>query len=80
VRRSVLLQKTYSVHHNAIQELSRPDPTLLWQRELGVSDNDDELIPLVITVLGYLRAAYVPYVPKSASNQPSETLLTKNSY
>lgn len=74
---SFLLQHTYTVHRDVIDLIAAARFDRLWEVDLGARDTDAELIPLVHELVTGVREAYGPFVPVTASGQPTETLITK---
>ncbi len=74
---SFLLQHAYTVHLRVIDKLFEPPVSALWEREFGASDNDVELVPIILESIKAVREAYRPFAPTAESRQASDTLVTK---
>ena len=74
---SFLLQHAYTVHFGVIDKLFAPPVSALWEREFGASDNDVELVPIILESIVAVREAYRPFAPAAESRQASDTLVTK---
>jgi hypothetical protein len=74
---SFLLQHTYTIHLGVIDQLMAPQFSVLWEREFGASDDDLNLVPIVLDMIDAVREAYRPFAPSAESRQASDTLVTK---
>lgn len=74
---SFLLQYTYTVHLGVIDQLCAPEYAGLWEREVGASGRDLELVKTIMNAARAIREAYRPFAPKSEARQASDILVTK---
>jgi hypothetical protein len=64
---SFLLQHTYTIHLEVIDQLAAPQFSVLWEREFGATDDDLQLVPLILEVINAIRTAYAPFTRRPAS-------------
>jgi hypothetical protein len=69
-----LFQCGYTVHYGVIDRIFQPQFSSLWTREFGISDNDADLIPIIIDAVEAVRDAYRPVAD---SREATDTLVTK---
>lgn len=74
---SFLLQYTYTVHRPVIGVLCDRRFDRLWSTDVGTTDTDHQLIPVILDLVIAIRHAYKPFAPTRNSNQPTDTLVTK---
>ena len=74
---SFLLQHAYTVHRDVIDVLAEARFRALWSHDFGANPDDTLLIPNVLELVMAVREAYLPFVPKGGTTQPTDTLLTK---
>jgi hypothetical protein len=55
-----LLEHDYTVHLPVIDQLLAPRFALLWEREFGASDNDRDLMRVILEAIEAIREAYRP--------------------
>ena len=71
---SFLLQRGYSAHYGVIEKIFQPQFSSLWKREFGASDDDSDLIPIILDAVEVIREAYRPVAD---SREATDTLVTK---
>lgn len=71
---SFLLQRSYTAHSGVIEKILQRQFNPLWAREFGASDNDADLIPIIVDAIEGVRNAYKPI---AESRHASDTLVTK---
>jgi hypothetical protein len=69
-----LFQCGYTVHYGVIDRIFQPQFSSLWTREFGISDNDVDLIAIIIDAVEAVRDAYRPVAD---SREATDTLVTK---
>ena len=74
---SFLLQKSYTVHKEAVRVLASSDFEKLWNIDFGASDSDAEHILRIRHLLQALTEVYKKEVDRKNTKQPTDTLLTK---
>jgi len=68
---SFLLKYDYTIHLPAIERLSNEHFAPLWQHEIGSSETDADLVPLILDAASNVHAAYRRW------HEPTEILVTK---
>ncbi|MGO8720798.1 MAG: hypothetical protein ACLQMO_16530 [Acidobacteriaceae bacterium] len=71
---SFLPRYAYTIHRGVIDQLVTPQLSVLWEREFGASNNDSEIVPIILEAIGAVRDAYKPF---AGANGASDTLVTK---
>jgi hypothetical protein len=71
---SFLLQRGYTAHYGVIEKIFQQQFKPLWTREFGATDNDADLIPIILDAVAALRGAYRPI---AESRDATDTLVTK---
>jgi hypothetical protein len=74
---SFLLQYAYTIHRGVIDRLLVPTLAVLWDRDFGAGEGDEELIPVILEAVRAIREAYKPFVTETQPGQPTHTLVTK---
>ena len=74
---SFLLQFAYTAHLGVIDQLFMPCFSVLWDHEIGTSESDLDLVPIILEAITAVREAYRPFAPPSETRQASDTLVTK---
>jgi hypothetical protein len=69
-----LLQRGYTAHYGVIEKIFQPQFNSLWNREFGATDNDVDLIPILLDAVQAIRDAYRPV---AGSREATDTLVTK---
>ena len=75
-RNSFLLQYAYTVHLGAVDCLLESKFSRLWTEEFGASDNDADLVPLILEACESVRATYRSFA-EAQHKTVTDTLLTK---
>jgi hypothetical protein len=73
-RNSFLLQYSYTVHLGVVDCLLKSN-SKLWTEEFGASDNDADLVPLILEAYEDVRTAYHAFA--KAGKSVTNTLVTK---
>jgi hypothetical protein len=68
---SFLLQYDYTIHMAAVEALTQPRFSPLWGRDVGGSDDDMAIVPLILEAVDVVRLAYKPF------GNATDTLVTK---
>jgi hypothetical protein len=74
---SFLLQHTYTVHKDVIEQIASPRFSVLWEKEFGAGGDDEELAPIILEAINKVRVAYTPFAQLAGSGPPTDTLVTK---